>query len=380
MKFRLYPTPEQETLLLRHCGHARYVWNLAVEQLGWSRPGRWCPNFAEQCRQLAEARREHEWLAEGSSIVQQQALRDFEQAMKNWRSGTHCKPTWRKEGRHEGFRIVNPPRVEQLNRRWSRVFVPKTGWVRFRRSQALVGAKSFRINRDPAGRWHIAFAAIPVPIVGPRDGSVVGIDRGVAVTLTLSDGAIHQAPVPLPIKLAARSLSRCKRGSNRRKQAKVRLARLHVRNADRRKDWAEKASTGIARRYDTIRIEDLKVRNMVRTARGTIEQPGRNVRQKSGLNRSILAAGWSLFANRLQHKAAGRVEKIDPAFSSQRCSDCGHVAAESRKSQALFVCTACKYTCNADLNAARNIAAGHAVRGAANSAASNREPQRALVA
>lgn len=380
MRFRLYPTVEQEQQLLSHCGHARYVWNLAVEQLGYARPGCWCPHFAEQCRQLADARREYGWLAEGSSIVQQQALRDFDQAMKNWRGGTHRKPTWRKRGRHEGFRIVNPPKVEQLNRKWSQVFVPKVGWLRFRRTRMPGEAKSYRVTRDGAGRWHIAFAAIPAPIIGPCDGSIVGIDRGVTITLALSDGAMHQAPEPFPIKRAARALSRCKRGSNRRKAAKARLAKLHARNADRRKDWAEKTSTRIARDYDVIRIEDLKVKNMVRSAKGTIDKPGRNVRQKAGLNCAIHAAGWSLFATRLGHKAASRVEKINPHFSSQRCSVCGHIASESRKSQALFACVACGHTSNADLNAARNIAAGHAARGAEKVSVLNREPQHAAAA
>jgi transposase len=384
VRFRLYPTREQERVLLVHCGHARFVWNLAVEQLGYLRAGRgrsWCPHFAEQCRQLAEARREHPWLAAGSSVVQQQALRDFDQAMKNWRGRTHRAPTWRKKGVHEGFRIVNPPKLEQLNHRWSRVFVPKVGWVKLRRSRKLGQAKSYRVTRDGAGRWHIAFAAVPETILGPCDGSIVGIDRGVAVTLALSDGATYQGLVPLPIKRQARALSRCTRGSNRRKRAKLRLARVHARNADRRKDWAEKASTDIARRYDTIRIEDLKVANMVRSARGTLAQPGRNVGQKAGLNRSILAAGWSLFATRLHQKAAGRVEKVNPAYSSQRCSVCGHVDANSRQSQALFACTACGYTSNADLNAAQNIAAGQAVRGADGvPTATNREPQHAPAA
>jgi transposase len=359
------------------------VWNLAVEQLSYSdgRQGRWCPNFVEQCRQLADARREFEWLAEGSSIVQQQALKDFAQALANWRGGTHRRPTWRKFHLHNGFRIVNPPRVEQLNRKWSRVFVPKVGWVKFRRTRALDECKSYRVTRDQTGRWHIAFAAIPTPIEGPRDGSVVGIDRGVVVTLALSDGAMHQAPEPFSITRAARALSRCKRGSNRRKQAKVRLARVHARNADRRKDWAEKTSTEIAGRYDTIRIEDLRVRNMVRSVRGTVADPGRNVRQKAGLNRAILAVGWTLFAQRLEHKASGRVEKVNPAFSSQRCSTCGHVDRNSRESQALFRCTACGYVSNADLNAAKNIAAGHAVRGAGGlPLALNRVPQHAPAA
>jgi putative transposase len=335
VRFRLYPTREQEQGLFVHCGHARYVWNLAVEQRGFSRPGRWCPSFAEQCRQLAAARREFPWLGEGSSIVRQQALRDFDQAVRNWRGGTHRRPRWRKRGRHEGFRVVNPPRVTKLNRRWSRVFVPKVGWVKFRRSRELAEAKSYRVTRDLAGRWLVAFAAIPAPILGPCDGSVVGIDRGIAVTLVLSDSTMHQAPQPSSIKRAARALSRCKRGSNRRPRAKARLARLHVRNADRRKDWAEKASTDIAKRYYTIRIEDLHVANMVRSARGTLAEPGRNVGAKAGLNRSILAAGWALFATRLEQKAAGRVEKVNPAYTSQRCSACGHVDAKSRQSQAL---------------------------------------------
>jgi transposase len=356
------------------------VWNLAVEQLGYARAGRWCPNFAEHCRQLADARGEHAWLAEGSSIVQQQALRDFDHAMNNWRGGTHRRPTWRKKGRHEGFRIVNPPKLAQLNRRWARVMVPKVGWVKFRRTRALASAKSYRITMDGVGRWHVAFAAVPAPIPGPSDGSIVGIDRGVAVTLALSDGTRYQAPTPVPIRQAAQALSRCARGSNRRKRAKRRLARLHARNTDRRKDWAEKTSTQIARRYDTIRVEDLTVRNMVRSARGTIESPGRNVRQKAGLNRSILNAGWTLFATRLEHKALGRVEKLPAAYSSQRCSVCGHIARDSRQSQALFLCVACGHTSNADLNAARNIAAGHAVRGAEKSSALSREPQHTNVA
>jgi IS605 OrfB family transposase len=134
-----------------------------------------------------------------------------------------------------------------------------------------------------------------------------------------------------------------------------------MRNADARKDWAEKASTEIARRYELIRIEDLRIRNMTRSARGTIELPGRNVRAKAGLNRSILQRGWGLIAARLEHKAAGRVERVNPVYTSQRCSACGYIAAESRKSQALFACVACAWTGNADLNAARNIAAGHAV-------------------
>ena len=110
-----------------------------------------------------------------------------------------------------------------------------------------------------------------------------------------------------------------------------------------------------------IRVEDLQIKNMTRSAKGTRENPGRNVRAKAGLNRGILRSGWGLLVRRLEDKAPGRVEKINPAYTSQRCSACGQVDGKSRESQAVFRCTACGYACNADVNAARNIAAGHAV-------------------
>jgi putative transposase len=147
------------------------------------------------------------------------------------------------------------------------------------------------------------------------------------------------------------------------------------RKTDRRKDWTEKASTNLARRFDVIRVEDLKITNMTRSATGTLDNPGRNVRQKAGLNRGILASGWGLLVRRLAEKAPGRVEKIRPAFTSLRCSACGQVDRNSRES---FRCTACGFACHADVNAARNIAAGHAVTARGGDGATrpvNREPQ-----
>lgn len=378
-RYRLYPTGVQEQRLTLYCAHARFVWNLAVEQLGYAdgRQGRWCPNFAEQSRQLTEARHEHDWLREVPTVVGQQALRDFRQACTNWWNGTHRRPTWRKQGRHEGFRVTagRGIRVEQVNRRWSRAWIPGLGWVRFRRSRPVPDARSFRVTRDGAGRWHIAFAAVPQPIEAPGNAETIGVDRGVAVTLAYSDGTMLHAPKPEPIKPAAQALARCKRGSNRRRKAKARLGRVHARNADRRRDFIEKATTDLARRADLIRVEDLRITNMTRSARGTITEPGRNVRQKAGLNRSILAGGWGVFVARLQDKAPGRVEKINPRFTSQACAVCGVVDARNRESQA-FRCVYCGHQDHADVNAAKVIAAGRAVRGAENVSALRRVPQR----
>jgi len=339
-------------VLRDHCAHARFVWNLAVEQQSWWRPGRRsAPGFLEQCRQLTQTRAGHDWLREGSQMVQQQALRDFAQAMTNFFAMTHRRPTWRKADRDEGFRIVavKPGHVRRLSRNAGEVWIPKAGWV-------------------------------------PGTGGALGVDRGVAVSAALSTGEMLTIPRPGPAKQRRlrrlqRKLDRARRGSNRRARVKRAIAKLRAREADARKDWAEKTSTNLARRFDVIRVEDLRVKDMTRSARGTIAEPGRRVRQKAGLNRGILASAWGRLVRRLQDKAPGRVEKIKPHYTSQRCSACGHVAAGSRESQALFCCVACGYACNADVNAARNIAAGHAVTAWGGDGVTrpvNREPQLLL--
>ena len=374
-KYRLVPTPAQEAVLRDHCGHARYGWNLAVEQHRHWRPGRaGAPGYLEQCRQLTQARAEHRWLAAGSQMVQQQALRDFARAMAAFYDPGNPpgRPSWRKAGRDEGFRITGRRGrqwdVRRVSRHGGQVWVPKAGWVRFRWSRAVPpGVKSYRVTRDRARRGHVAFAVIPGPVPAPGNGQTVGIDRGVAVSAALSTGQLLHAPA-LTVRERARlrrmqhTLARVKPGSNRRGRAKHAIARLRARETDRRKDWAEKASTNIAGRFDVIRVEGLQIANMTRSAKGTRGDPGRNVRQKAGLNRAILGSGWGLLARRLQDKAPGRVEKISPAFTSQRCSACGQVDPKSRESQAVFRCTACGFACQADVNAAINIAAGHPTR------------------
>jgi transposase len=381
-------------VLRDHCTHARYVWNLAVEQHAHWRPG-WAsaPGYLEQCRQLTQARAEHAWLAAGSQTVQQQALRDFTQAMAAFfdPGNPARRPTWRKAGRDEGFRVVGKRgrqwNVRRVSRHAGEVQVPKAGWIRFRWSRAVPeGAKSYRVTMDRAGRRHVAFAAIPEPIAAPGNGQVVGIDRGVAVSAALSSGERLsvpglQRPERQRLRRLEHRLASAHRGSGRRRRVRLDIARLKARERDRRKDWAEKTSTELARRFDLIRVENLNVVAMTRSAKGTTVRPGQNVAQKSGLNRGIMQSGWGLLVRRLSDKAPGRVEKVSPAFTSQRCSACGYVAAESRKSQALFACVACGFASNADVNAARNIAAGHAVTARGGDGATrpaNREPQLLL--
>jgi transposase len=395
-RYRLCPTPAQEAGLLEHCGHARFVWNLALEQHRHWKPGRGgAPGFAEQCRQLTEARAEFGWLRAGSQTVQQQALKDFAQAMANFFARTHRRPRWRKAGVHEGFRIVGKRGrawdVRRVSRRVGEVRVPKVGWVRFRWSRPVPpDVKSFRVRRDRAGRWHVAFAAMPDPIPAPGNGAAVGVDRGVAVSAALSTGDLLHAPGLTDreaerLRRLQRRLARACRGSNRRARVKAAIARLKAREVDRRRDWVDKTTTTLARGYDVIAVEGLKVAGMTRSARGTIDAPGAGVRAKAGLNRAILASGWGVLVRRLEDKAPGRVIKVDPAYTSQTCHACGHRAPDNRESQAVLRCVACGHRANADVNAARNIrdtAVGRTVAARGGGAVArpvNREPQPDLL-
>jgi len=207
----------------------------------------------------------------------------------------------------------------------------------------------------------------------------------VAVSVALSTGELLPAPRlssgrQRRLRLLQRKLARAERASGRRARAKLAAARLTARETDARRDWCEKVSTDLARRFAVIRVEDLNISNMVRSAKGTIDLPGRNVRQKASLDRKILASGWGLLVRRLEDKAPGRIERVNPAYTSQTCSACGSVHRRSRESQAVFCCRACGFSSNADVNAAINIAAGHAVtarRGVRVAGPVNREPQHA---
>jgi transposase len=367
-RYRLYPTDGQVVVLVRHCADARYVWNLALEQANcWRRGRRSTPGDAERQRQLAEARKDS-WLGEGSSSVQQAALRDFDQAMRNWWAGTHRRPTWRKAGIAEGF-VIRDLVTVQTSRRWARVHVPKLGPVRFRLSRPLPeGTRSARVTLDRAGRWHVSFTALPPPIHGPGDGTIVGVDRGIVIPFACSDGTGYDSGGLSDQEKATkrrlqRHLARQKKGSNRRQATKARIARLAAKGADRRKDAIEKVTTDLARRADIVRVEDLNVARMMRSAGGTADHPGRNVAAKAGLNRSIAEQGWAMFARRLADKIGDRLELVPAAYTSQHCPDCGHTTAENRESQAVFCCVQCGYQANADLVGALNVAAGRAVKG-----------------
>ncbi|MGZ0147539.1 RNA-guided endonuclease InsQ/TnpB family protein [Kribbella sp. WER1] len=287
----MYPTPVQGAALLEQCKHARYVWNLAVEQWSmWTPEKGPTPSYVKQCRQLTEARAAFDWLRGGAQIIQQQALRDFDQAVK-------------------------------LNRRWAAVNVPKIGWVRFRLSRAVSEAKSYRITRDRAGRWHLAFAAQPMPIPGPGTGAVVGVDRGVTVSAALSTGELLKCPdlsgyEQVRLKHLQRRLARCSPGSKRRQRVKAAIAKLCARDGDRRKDWTEKTSTDLARRFDVIRGEDLRIGQMTRRPKSRPNPNGQVRTCPTGAVPRPDSAAASWLSAVTAHREAARVKRYSDAWAA----------------------------------------------------------------
>lgn len=362
---RLYPTSEQAEALGRWVGAVRATYNVALEQrrIFW-KPGRQF-NFASQCREVTALRAEFDWVRDVPVQPLQQAMKDLERAYQNWWAGRAGAPSPRKRGINDAMRFPSAGRFEfrRLSRRLGEVKLPKMGWVRLRWDRAIPGeVKSITVYRR-AGIWTVAAQyeqefAEPVPSTLPA----AGIDRGVVVFAALSDGTLippsnHGKTALRSLARAQRKLARKKRGSNNRRKQVRRIARLHMRVANARKDVLHKISAGIAKNHGVVVLEKLQVRNMVRSAVGTVEKPGQNVRAKSGLNRSILDQGWGMFARFLGYKLieqGGRLIEVPPHNTSRTCGECGVVASDSRSGQS-FRCVACGHQAHADTSAAIEI-------------------------
>ena len=369
--YRLYPTAEQERFFSRIAGACRAVYNVALDQrrLYWHRfkekTGKPI-SFVSQAAELTALRAEFDWLKEVPSQVLQQALRDLDRAYQNFFSGRGGYPSLRRKGRQDTFRFPEPKTlaVERTGKKSGRIKLPKIGWVSFRGWYALKGdIRNVTITRK-AGQW---FASIQWQreVTEPQEGNLpaVGIDMGVAVFAALSDGTTIESQgfgrrAQQALKKWQRALARKKRGSNNRRKALRFVQKVHARVVNARKDFLHKISTTIAKNHSMVVMEDLKVKNMTASAKGTQEEHGRNVRQKAGLNRSILDQGWGLFKIFLGYKLAergGKLVEVKAAYTSQTCSVCGCIEAKSRISQARFCCVQCGHEENADINAAKNI-------------------------
>lgn len=355
----------------RFAGACRFVFNraLARQNENHEAGNKYIP-YGKMASWLVEWKNatETQWLKDSHSQPLQQSLKDLERAYKNFFQNRAAFPRFKKRGQNDAFRYPQGVKLDQEN---SRIFLPKLGWMRYRNSRQVTGVVKNVTVSQSSGKWYISIqteSEVSTPV--HPSASMIGLDAGVAKLATLSDGTVFE-PVNSfqknQKKLARlqRQLSRKVKFSNNWQKQKRKIQRLHSRIANIRRDYLHKVTTAVSKNHAMIVIEDLKVSNMSKSAAGTVSQPGRNVRAKSGLNRSILDQGWYEMRRQLEYKqlwSGGQVLAVPPAYTSQRCACCGHTAKENRLSQSKFRCQVCGYTANADVNGARNIlAAGHAV-------------------
>lgn len=375
-KFRLYANPKAESLFRRFAGCRRYVWNraLALQNERFERKEKRL-TYPQLCKELTRWRNDPEtaWLSEASVTALQQCLRDLDRAFVEYFKRTvAAPPRFKKKGKsRDSFRVVDSKSfaVDVGN---GRVRLPKVGWVRYRNSRRVEGRPLYLTISRRAEHWYVSVAVeqdVPDP-VHPHTGSEIGVDVGVVNFAAFSDG---RPPVP-PLNAFAgvrerltglqRRMARKKKFFSRWRKFKRKVERLHRKAADRRNDYLHQLTTAVSKSHATVYVEALRVKSMSASAKGTVEKPGKNVRQKAGLNRSILDQGWGEFRRQLGYKlswAGGKLVEVPAAYTSQRCSRCGHTAKENRPTRDRFACVGCSLETGADDNAARNIlAAGQA--------------------
>lgn len=370
-KFQLRPNGQQERDMRRFAGACRFVFNrsLALQNEDHEAGNKYIP-YTKMASWLIEwkSHPDTQWLKDAPSQPLQQSLKDLERGFKNFFQKRAAFPRFKKRGQNDAFRYPQGVKRDQTN---SRIFLPKLGWIRYRNSREVIGeVKNVTVSQS-CGKWYVSIQTeydVADPVHNAE--SMVGLDAGVTKLATLSDGTVYQ-PVnsfkasQRKLAMLQRQLSRKEKFSANWQKQKRKIQRLHSHIANIRRDYLHKVTNEISKNHAMIVIEDLKVSNMSKSAKGTAEQHGRNVKAKSGLNRSILDQGWYEMRRQLEYKQlwrGGQVLTIPPSYTSQRCACCGHTAKENRLSQSRFECLECGYTENADINGARNIlAAGHAV-------------------
>ncbi|MBV8178623.1 MAG: transposase [Mycobacterium sp.] len=374
-RFRAELTEAQVRLAFQTADACRAVWNTGLEQRReYHRKGARM-NYEAQAHELVEAKKENHWLADAPSHCLQHALRDLDEACRThgtfrvrWRSARRWRPSFRFP---EGSTI----KLQKLNRRKSQIQLPKLGWVKFRASRCLDGETIRSATLTHEGRhWFVSLLVedgMTTPDQHVLPDTAVGVDRGVVVAVATSAGDLFDQVFSTPreqqraLRLQ-RKLSRAAKNSANRNKTRHALAKLRARERRRRRDICQKTAHQLARYNALVVLEKLPVRSMTRRAKPVADPaiPGRflpNGRAaKSGLNRAILSKGWYRFELALKsavRHSGTRVLKVPAAFTSQRCSACGHVDPKSRESQAVFRCTHCLHTEHADVNAAKNILA-----------------------
>ena len=363
-KFELRPNGQQQRDMRRFAGSCRFVFNKALAlQKANHEAGHKFIGYVAMAKRLTAWRNSTEtaWLAQAPVHPLQHALKDLERAYKNFFAGRADFPRFKKKGMGDSFRYPDARqfKIDEAN---SRIYLPKLGWVRYRNSRNMLGtAKNITVS-STSGKWLVSIQTeIEQPL--PTSTTAIGIDVGIARFATMSDGNFiaplnsfkkHQQ------RLAKyqRRMSRKVKFSSNWKKAKARVQKVHSNIANARKDYLHNTSTTISQNHALVCIEDLQVRNMSKSSKGNSEQHGKMVKQKSGLNRSILDQGWGEFRRQLEYKVSwngGMLLAVPPHNTSRTCPCCGHIAKENRITQAVFLCVDCGYENNADVVGAINV-------------------------
>ena len=366
-RFRLKTNPEMEDKFGRQSGCTRFVWNKALslnkERLEHKIPVIWYNDMAGFLK-LWKQSEEYGFLKKAHSQVLQQSLKDLEKAFKDFLNHKKGFPNFKKKNIHNSFRYPQGFKIEG-----NRIFLPKIGWVGFFKSRDIRGIpKNVTIKKENS-HWYVSIQTeeeIP-DAVHPHIDSIVGIDVGIVHFASISDGTLNEQFIdfPSPLKMYSKRLAREQRKLSRKKKfsknwikQKNRISKIHEDISNIRKDYLHKVSTTLTKNHGIVGVEDLKIKNMTKSARGTKENPGRNVRAKSGLNRAILDKGWGKFTGMLEYKlnySGGMFVPVLAKYTSLICPECGYVSKENRESQAVFVCKSCGFTHNADWVGAENV-------------------------
>ena len=358
------PNSEQLRKMKQFCGCARFVFNraLAWQKERYEQDNNHKFSYTKIANLLPQWKKELIWLKECHSQVLQQSLKDLESAFKNFFQQRTDFPKFKRRGEKDSFRYPQRIKLEQHN---SRIYLPKIGWVRYRNSRDVQGEVKNVTVSQKCGKWFIAIQTEFEQAIPTHKGGEIGIDMGVVRFATLSNGEYFE---PLnsfkkhqnALKKAQQSLSRKVKFSQNWLKQKAKIGKIHHKIRNARQDYLHKISTEICKNHAMIYVEDLQIANMSKSAKGTTEQHGKNVAQKSGLNRSILDQGWFEFRRQLNYKTkwlGGFLVAVPPQNTSRTCPCCGYTAKENRQTQADFECVECGYAENADMVGALNILA-----------------------
>nr|DAQ87420.1 MAG TPA: endonuclease [Caudoviricetes sp.] len=361
-KFELMPTGEQIRRFKQFCGCSRFVFNraLAHQNEQYQKDNNAKFSYYKLTSLLPEWKKELPWLKDCNAQVLQLSLKDLESAFKNFFAKRADFPKFKHKGEKDSFRFPQGCKLEQHN---NRIYLPKIGWVRYRNSRNVVGQIKNVTVSQKCGKWYVSIQTeFEMETPKPKGGEI-GIDMGIVRFTTLSNGEYFEplnAYKTYKGKLAKlqKRLKNKVKGSNNWLKLKAKIAKLHHKIANCRKNYLHQISSKISKNHAIVYVEDLKVANMSKSANGTVEAPGKNVKQKSGLNRAILDQAWFEFRRQLTYKLTwngGFLIAVPPQNTSRTCPCCGYIAKENRQTQSDFECVDCGYTENADVVGAINI-------------------------